>query len=562
MPACDGYVTLSTKLDNEDLESDLKKLGKTIDKSFDSVEEGFSQASDEALGFADIVRGNVAGQFVVGAVQELGSQIRGIATNFVEAAASVKAEGSQFEQTFGQLQDAADGAIERVAENSGILETRLNTLGSQIYAFARASGGETAESLDLMEKALQAAADGAAYYDRSLEDTTSSLQSFLKGNFENDAALGLSCTETTRNAAAMELFGKKYNDLSEIQKQKTLLQMVMDAQELSGAMGQAAREADGWENVQGNLNEAWRQFSAQVGTPLLENFVPIIKSVSDGLVSMTNSVDWAAFSDTVSGFVSGMIENGPAIISVIAGVGGGFATWNVATMIRGVVSSVHAFQTANDGLKISQIALNAVMNANPLAIVATLVAGLVAAIITLWNTSDEFRTAWGETWSRIGDSTKGVINGMVGFFEGMINSVIRGLNWLIRQANKIQFSIPDWVPSIGGSTWGISIPSLKEIDIPRLATGAVIPPNREFLAVLGDQRSGTNIEAPESLIRKIVREEVGGNNQTLFLMMEILEAIRAGHQIVVDKEGQRVIGQVAQKYLNNQARATGTVVIG
>lgn len=562
MPACDGYVTLSTKLDNEDLESDLKKLGKTIDKSFDSVEEGFSQASDEALGFADIVRGNVAGQFVVGAVQELGSQIRGIATNFVEAAASVKAEGSQFEQTFGQLQDAAAGAIERVAENSGILETRLNTLGSQIYAFARASGGETAESLDLMEKALQAAADGAAYYDRSLEDTTSSLQSFLKGNFENDAALGLSCTETTRNAAAMELFGKKYNDLSEIQKQKTLLQMVMDAQELSGAMGQAAREADGWENVQGNLNEAWRQFSAQVGTPLLENLIPIIKSVSDGVVSMTNSVDWAAFSDTVSGFVSGMIENGPAIISVIAGVGGGFAAWNVATMIRGVVSSVHAFQTANDGLKISQIALNAVMNANPLAIVATLVAGLVAAIITLWNTSDEFRTAWGETWSRIGDSTKGVINGMVGFFEGMINSVIRGLNWLIRQANKIQFSIPDWVPSIGGSTWGISIPSLKEIDIPRLATGAVIPPNREFLAVLGDQRSGTNIEAPESLIRKIVREEAGGNNQTLFLMMEILEAIRAGHQIVVDKEGQRVIGQVAQKYLNNQARATGTVVIG
>lgn len=91
-----------------------------------------------------------------------------------------------------------------------------------------------------MERALRVAADSAAYYDRSLEDTTESLQSFLKGNFENDAALGLSATETTRNAAAMDLFGQKFKDLSEIQKQETLLKMVEDSMKLSGAMGQAS----------------------------------------------------------------------------------------------------------------------------------------------------------------------------------------------------------------------------------------------------------------------------------------------------------------------------------
>lgn len=60
-----------------------------------------------------------------------------------------------------------------------------------------------------MERALRAAADSAAYYDTSVEQATETLQSFLKGNYENDAALGLSATETTRNAAAMELFGQK-----------------------------------------------------------------------------------------------------------------------------------------------------------------------------------------------------------------------------------------------------------------------------------------------------------------------------------------------------------------
>ena len=49
----------------------------------------------------------------------------------------------------------------------------------------------------------------------------------------------------------------------------------------------------------------------------------------------------------------------------------------------------------------------------------------------------------------------------------------------------------------------------RTASIPHLARGAVIPPNREFLAVLGDQRQGTNIEAPEGLIRQIIREEVG-----------------------------------------------------
>jgi hypothetical protein len=79
-------------------------------------------------------------------------------------------------------------------------------------------------------------------------------------------------------------------------------------------------------------------------------------------------------------------------------------------------------------------------------------------------------------------------NGIIGMFEKMINWIIDGLN-------SISFDIPDW---LGGGSFGINIPnvSLGRVSIPRLAQGAVIPPNREFLAVLGDQKHGTNIEAP------------------------------------------------------------------
>ncbi len=205
----------------------------------------------------------------------------------VESAAAVKAGNSQMEQTFGSLYNAAGEAMKRVAETSGIVQSRLQGVGTSIYAFAKTSGMDSVSALNMMEEALQVTADSAAYYDRSLEETSESLKSFLKGNFENDAALGLSCTETTRNTAANKLYGKSFQELSESQKQLTLLQMVKDANALSGALGQASRESDGWENVIGNLKETWKQFMAVIGQPLLEIAVPAVKRLTDSLTFLT-----------------------------------------------------------------------------------------------------------------------------------------------------------------------------------------------------------------------------------------------------------------------------------
>ena len=104
---------------------------------------------------------------------------------------------------------------------------------------------------------------------------------------------------------------------------------------------------------------------------------------------------------------------------------------------------------------------------------------------------------------------KGYVNGWITMVESFINFFIKGINVLVRGINKLSFDVPDWVPGIGGNKLGFNIPLVPQVQIPRLATGAVIPPNREFAAILGDQRHGTNIEAPEGLIRQIVRDEAG-----------------------------------------------------
>ena len=312
-----GEIELDVRLTGDDISKTLHKISDSITKKFDSafsslskdfenvstdmkqsfskVSEGVSQKTEKEFsnikGSGEQLSNSVSSSFkkigtaVVAAFSV--AKIKEFGQQCIESAAEVNAANSQFEQTFGTMQSQAESAIQSVANQSGILETRLQGVGTSIYAFAKTTGMDSSSALGMMQEALQVTADSAAYYDRSLEDTAESLKSFLKGNFENDAALGLSCTETTRNAAANKLYGKSFMDLSESQKQLTLLQMVKDANQLSGAMGQASREADGWENVTGNLRESWKQLLAVVGQTILQVATQVVKRLSSALATLT-----------------------------------------------------------------------------------------------------------------------------------------------------------------------------------------------------------------------------------------------------------------------------------
>lgn len=112
-----------------------------------------------------------------------------------------------------------------------------------------------------------------------------------------------------------------------------------------------------------------------------------------------------------------------------------------------------------------------------------------------------FTGNWRKAWEGVKDIFKGIINSISSTIEYFVNHAINLINGLTGGINKITgiVGIPE-------------IPKIPELHIPKLATGAVIPPNAPFMAMLGDQKHGNNIEAPEYLIRKIVREETGGGN--------------------------------------------------
>lgn len=136
---------------------------------------------------------------------------------------------------------------------------------------------------------------------------------------------------------------------------------------------------------------------------------------------------------------------------------------------------------------------------------------------------NEMKKGLSDGVERIKESFRSGFSALVGYVKSPINSIIRFINNFLyaiqtmqnsfaNALNSMSISLPHWLEKLTGfSSVGFNVGYWSAPMVPYLAQGAVIPPNREFMAVLGDQKNGNNIEAPESLIRRIVREESGNN---------------------------------------------------
>lgn len=179
--------------------------------------------------------------------------------------------------------------------------------------------------------------------------------------------------------------------------------------------------------------------------------------------------------------------------------------WVINVLVRNISSS---FATIGDEFNTLLAVVSDVIGA-----IMDVMAGLLDFV------TGTFTGDWERAWGGLKDIFAGIINGIVATFEGCLNLIIDGLNGLIRPVSDIAGEVGGLI----GLNW--DIPEIPSLSLPRLAQGAVIPANREFLAVLGDQRQGTNVETPLSTMIEAFQTALdsrgGYSNRNIEVVLEL-----------------------------------------
>ena len=152
-----------------------------------------------------------------------------------------------------------------------------------------------------------------------------------------------------------------------------------------------------------------------------------------------------------------------------------------------------------------------------------------------------FTGDWGRAWdgivgifNGIVDAIKGTINSVIGFINGLISGVCSGINTIIKAMNKLKWDVPDWVPVLGGKTFGFNLKTITAPQIPMLANGGVI--TQPTLAMMGEYSGASHnpeIVAPQSIIEQTLAKAMASHygdmvqcfEAVVDVLKEILEAI-------------------------------------
>ena len=304
----------------------------TLDTS--GFDTNASKAVSQAGGMTSSLEGMTARAVAMGnAMYSLAVNAAQAAWNFgvdlVQTAAEVQAEQAQFASVFAGVEDQAWGVFDRIGTLANIHTGRLMTLGTGIYTQFASAGMESADAMAAMEQTMMLAADAAAFYDISLEDAAHMVRSFLRGNVEAGESIGLFANDVLRTQYAAEMYGAKWAELNELQRESVLLAIAQDTYDQANATGQAAREADNYTNVLNNLRETWRQIKAVLGEPILNAVIPVIQELEKFLKDNPELVEKfasgigviaSALSDAFVWLLQFVGEHSDEILSFIEGI--------------------------------------------------------------------------------------------------------------------------------------------------------------------------------------------------------------------------------------------------
>lgn len=347
---------------------------------------------------------------------------------------------------------------EWVRITTGVWGTYQDALPVESLAEAAGETAKTGTVTGTLADALNWSSEAAVMFSKYMsEDVTTAEDAF-------NEALSECTTEAERQALITDTLTKLYGEAAD-QYRETAGNII------------EANEAQAEQNL---TMAKFGELVEPITTKVSEGFGRILEKV----LELTGNTDVETFAakvdkafetfteETLPDIIDGLqwvVDHKEIILSAIVGIGTGFA------IFKGVPAVINAVNTA-------QMLLNGTMRANPIAIVATLIGGLVTAFTLLWQKSEAFRNFWKGLWDGIKSVTKVAINGLI----GMLNGWITGLNALLLPVRGIVYGV---AKAFGSD---ISFGDVRIPKIPYLAKGGVV--SKATAAVIGED--GTEAVMP------------------------------------------------------------------
>lgn len=454
----------------KDTAETLEDVDKKADGAGDSVEDAGQAAKNADSGFTTwkATLANLAST----AITKVISGCTQLAEKMADVTKSAVGHYAEYEQLVGGVEtlfkDSSGkliGYAEKAYKTAGMSSNQyMDTATSFAASLIQGLGGDTAKAVELTNLAITDMSDNANKMGTDIGSIQDAYQGFAKQNYTmlDNLKLGYGGTqsEMIRLINDSGVLGEKIESLDNVTFDQ-MIEAIHKIQDNLGITGTTALEAGttisgSWSSVQA----LFENILTKVGSKLAPTVMGFLQQLSDWM----ETIDWDAFAtsvgdalqrvfdwiqkidfttffekgmDGVENFLEklgGLIEDVPKIIQtfkdwspLIAGVAAGFVTLKVAMAISSLISAITtawtAYKTANEGATIAQWLFNAALNANPIVLIVTLIAGLVVALLTLWNTNDGFREAVTNIWNAIKTTVTNVINSIKSVISSVFNAI-------------------------------------------------------------------------------------------------------------------------------------------
>jgi len=454
----------------KDTAETLENVDKKADSAGDSVEDAGQAAKNADSGFTTwkATLANLAST----AITKVISGCTQLAEKMADVTKSAVGHYAEYEQLVGGVEtlfkDSSGkliGYAEKAYKTAGMSSNQyMDTATSFAASLIQGLGGDTAKAVELTNLAITDMSDNANKMGTDIGSIQDAYQGFAKQNYTmlDNLKLGYGGTqsEMIRLINDSGVLGEKIESLDNVTFDQ-MIEAIHKIQDNLGITGTTALEAGttisgSWSSVQA----LFENILTKVGSKLAPTIMGFLQQLSDWM----ETIDWDAFAtsvgdalqrvfdwiqkidfttffekgmDGVENFLEklgGLIDDVHKIIQtfkdwspLIAGVAAGFVTLKVAMSISSLISAITtawtAYKTANEGATIAQWLFNAALNANPIVLIVTLIAGLVVALITLWNTNDGFREAVTNIWNAIKTTVTNVINSIKSVISSVFNAI-------------------------------------------------------------------------------------------------------------------------------------------